>query len=137
MLRRTTEEVQGCCPDHVPGPGRAAGWLSCFATFLLLFLASPGWLSVCSAFLTSGWTVASSHMAHQENHLCSEPGRCWEAAGVKARLCFPASLSAQVCWEGMDEQQRQLCARRQNSSLGTLLLSLYYFTYCFMVPVLT
>lgn len=45
----------------------------------------PGFLRLAfcllCAFLAAGRAVASPHVAHQEKHLCREPGRCWGGRG--------------------------------------------------------
>lgn len=104
------------------------------------FLGFPR-LAFCllCAFLTSGWTVVSSHIAHQEKRLCSEPGRCCEAglkardAGLKARL----SLLCLLRCAGRGSEWTS----SRDSSMHTGRISELCFClllYCFfMVPVLT
>lgn len=140
MLRKTTEELQGCspsCSDHIPRPGRA-GWLSCIATLLLLSLASSGWHFVCSVlfWLLAGLSFPLTLLTKKNAFAVSLAGVVRQ--GLKPGMQglkpgFPSSSSSGVLGGGPAAETAPCTqAEFQNSASVSLLL------YCFfMVPVLT
>lgn len=134
MLRKTTEELQGCspsCSDHIPRPGRAAGWLSCIATLLLLSLASPGWHFVCSVlfWLLAGLSFPLTLLTKKNAFAVSLAGVVRQ--GLKPGMQglkpgFPSSASSGVLGGGRNGPAAETApctqAEFQNSA------SVYYFT---------